>query len=62
MVKEPHWMRGVKWSCTVCGKAPPCRCWVRLTCERCSATTDVPRFEEAGDLDVVETLCPKCRP
>lgn len=58
---DPAWLSSVDWKCSICQRRPPCKCWVKLTCEWCGATTTVERFEEAGDLDEIETECPKCR-
>lgn len=58
--KQPPWMAGVRWACTICNKPPPCKCWVLLKC-KCGAKTTVPRFPEALDYDEIETLCPDCQ-
>jgi hypothetical protein len=49
--------------CTKCGtpRSVGCKCWVRLVCTECGAETTDERIPEYFDLDVVETVCPKCR-
>ncbi len=45
--------------CTICGKPPGCKCWVRLRCA-CGRTLMVQRESDDADAEEIATECPEC--